>query len=647
MAQDSGRTIPENSGRNELFPLSLPSGLEGYIDFHRKSMARRNEFWLAQAGRIRWERVPVIAVQEDFTNGKTAWFSDGRLSACPTILDGSRADDNAAKPALLFFDSAGEKRSYSYHALDGEVRKLAAALRERGIRSGDRVALYLPDSPETIFFTLACASLGLIAVPIPIRYTAELTREILLDSGAALLAVAFGSGSQSYETRVRAVLEASPDMLLINAGSKAADGTISYEEFVSPFALNPLETFEIVDSEHPLFILYANSAAGVPRGSVFATAGFLVQAAASFDYLFTSGVGGDKTGSMVCTLELASAAGQCYGIWGPFLNGVCAVISAEGMRTISERLREALDNCPAPSLLISLVMISALKRELNGEDLSGRRFVLAASSGDTLKPRHIRFAARTLVSSPERMLNLWVQTECGASLINTFPSPELNRPGALGLPFPGIGPLVQNYLGQVCRANESGQLVFNASWPAMIRNIWGQDERYRQLYFQRLPGFYSTNDGARADEQGFFWFMGRLDDVVKVRGQSFATSEIEAVLVAHPRVEEAAVVGVEGEEGEEGLVAFLDPDHPFTGKDHDEEIAQLERELSQSIGRRVGEYALVVQFVIAPELPRTRTGKIVRRVLKRIATGDITMEEDLSHLANPNSVEKLIREKGM
>ncbi|MHB9027961.1 MAG: AMP-binding protein [Candidatus Latescibacterota bacterium] len=646
MAQDSGRSAPESRGRHDLFPARLPADLKGYIGFHNRSMEQRDAFWLAQAGRIRWEQAPAVAVQENFAEGRVSWFGDGKLNAFRTLLEGSFEGGGAMRPAIVFLESAGKTQSFTGREVESEVRKLAAALRERGLKPGDRVALYLPDSPATVFFILACASLGLITVPIPARYTAELTREILSDSGAALLVLAFGSGSPAYEARAQSVLEAAGGISVMNAGGRAVAGTVSYAEFVFPDARGPLETFESVDAEHPLFILYANTAAGVPRGSVFATAGFLVQAAASCDYLFNPATGDGGAGSMVCTLELASAAGQCYGVWGPLLNGFCAVISAEGMRTAADRFRQALETCENPALLTTPVMLSALKRELEDAPLSDRRFRLVASSGDVLKPRHIRFAAQTLVSSPEKVLNLWVQTECGASIINTFPSTELNRPGALGLPFLGTGPLVLNYMGQVCRANESGQLVFNSSWPSMIRTIWGQDERYRQFYFRRLPGYYSTNDGARVDDQGFFWFMGRLDDVVKVRGQSFATSEIEAVLAAHPRVAEAAVVSVEGEEGKEGLAAFLVPEHPFTGN-RDEEMQLLETELSESIGRRVGEYALIVQFIIAPELPRTRTGKIVRRVLKRIATGDITMDEDLSHVANPISVEKLIRERGM
>jgi acetyl-CoA synthetase len=293
------------------------------------------------------------------------------------------------------------------------------------------------------------------------------------------------------------------------------------------------------------------------------------------------------------------------------------------------------------------MLLSELKHELGETPLSPeRRFTLVASSGDVLKPRHISFAARTLVETPERVVNLWIQTECGASIISTFPSAELNRPGTLGLPFPGIMPLVVNYLGQACRPNESGQLVFSASWPSMIRTIWGQADRFRQLYFRRVPGYYGTNDGVRVDGEEFYWFMGRLDDAIKVRGQLLATSDIEAVLVAHPLVSEAVVVSVEAEDGEM-LVAFLVLDKSIMEKSGAPNIAELKTELARSIEQRVGEFTVISEFIVAPELPRTRTGKIMRRVLKRIAVGDISGDEDLSHLANPGTVDELIRKRGL
>lgn len=640
MARNSERTAPEGRDSGDLFPPRLPADHQEYFSFYRMSVEKRTEFWSVQARRLLWDKKFTTAEEADFAEGRISWFPDGALNACRNVLE-ARKKPTGGRPVLLFLDRAGAPHRYTRDEVAREVRRFAAALAGQGLKQGARAAFYLPDSPETVFLALACAFLGVIPVPIPTRYAAELVGEILADSGASFLAVAFGSDPQHYESRARAVVRAA-GITVVNMGTEQAEGAISLDAFLAAGA--PLSgTGAGVPAEHPLFILYANSAAGVPRGSVFPTGGFLVQAAASYDYLLGAEPGGMEDG-LVCTLDLASASGQCYGFWGPLLNGVPLVLIAEERRESAERLRQALELTGSPVLLTSPVILSALRRETGGAALSERRFRLLAASGDDLKPRHIQFAAQALVSSPERTLNLWVQTECGAALIGTWPDPGLNRPGALGLPFPGIEPVVLNSMTRDCRPNESGQLVFRSSWPAMIRTIWGQDERYRQLYFGRVPGYYGTNDGVRVDDQGFVWFMGRLDDVIKLRGQSLATAEVETVLAAHPRVAEAAVVGVEGEEGEAEIVAFLVLDVPI---ESGEEMLTLEAELSRSIEGRLGEFALLSRYIIAPELPRTRTGKIVRRVLKRIVSGTISMDEDLSHLANPGSVEKLIRERGL
>lgn len=653
---DSG--TPE--GDRGLIPERLPAGLKEYRGLYQKSIERREDFWRIQASRLVWDREFLTVVHENFSEGAVSWFDGGALNACRNALDVHIERGGADERALLYLDSDGVVRPFTFRGLLEETRKLAAALAAAGLARGDRFLLYLPDSPETVICLLACARIGLVAVPVPARYTADLVCEIAANCGASALLVASGSGSRSYDARARTVIEAFAEKTVIDAGVKTAEGAVQgspnyanhnseyhhYSDFVAGAGSSDPGCAS-VEAEHPLFILYANSAAGMPRGSVFATGGFLVQAAVSHDYLFRSTADGDGAKSLVCALDLSSAAGLCYGVWGPLANGSCTVIAAEGMHSQAERLRRALETCDSAALLTTPILLSELKRELGDAPLSPeRRFALVASSGDVLKPRHISFAARTLVTAPERVLNLWMQTECGAAVIGTFPSAELNRSGALGLPFPGIRPLVVNHLGQACRPNESGQLVFSASWPSMIRTIWGQADRYRQLYFRRVPGYYSTNDGARVDGEEFYWFMGRLDDVIKVRGQSLATSEVEAVLASHPLISEAAVVGVEGEDGE-SLFAFLVLEKSIVEKGGEPVTAALEEELARSIERRIGEFTVISRFIVAQELPRTRTGKIVRRVLKRIAVGDITVGEDLSHVANPGAVEDLLRQRGL
>jgi acetyl-CoA synthetase len=646
MAQNSSFTNTGETGNPAQPSGKLPSSLKDYLLFYRRSLENREEFWKHEANRITWDAPFTRVVQEDFSKGTVSWFDDGKLNAFRNIPVVSREKSEGKKTALRYFTGEGDFRAYSWEDLNSEVLKLATALDAQGLRKGDRIALYLPDSPETVFFMLACACLGLIYVPIPTRYPSEITREILHDSDSRLLVVSFARNPLSYETRSQSVIDSLIGIPIVNTGGREVKGTIQYSQFVSKDNLKPLESKTSLDSEHPFFILYANSASGIPRGSVFATGGYLVQAAVSYDYIFQSANNGSKVESVVCALDLASAAGQCYGLWGPLVNGTGIVLTDGGLQSSADHLRLVLKECESPALLTTPTLLYDLRRELNDLPLDNeRRFSLVASSGDVLKPRLISFAARSLVLTPEKILNLWIQSECGSAIISTFPKRELNQPGALGLAFPGVNPLVYNYLGEICRPNESGQLVFKSSWPSMIRTIWNQEERYRQLYFFRVLGCYSTNDGARLDGDGFYWFMGRLDDVIKVRGQSLATSEIETVLVSNPEIAEAAVVSVEGDEGE-SLVAFLVMNDMLIHEHNEIDKKTLESELSQSIVRRIGEFAAISKYIIAEELPRTRTGKIVRRVLRRIATGDIGGSEDLSHLANPESVEEIIRKKG-
>ncbi|MFA6471817.1 MAG: AMP-binding protein [Candidatus Latescibacterota bacterium] len=645
MAQDSTINDTGEIGKPGQSTVKFPASLQKYHLFYRQSIEHREEFWKRQANRIIWDAPFTQVVQEDFRMGAVSWFTGGKLNACRNVLETGRKNGESKKPALRYFTDGGDILSYTWEDLDREVRQLAAALDTHGLKTGDRIALYLPDSPETVFFMLACAFLGLIYVPIPARYPSEITCEILLNSGAKMVVVSFTQKSSSYDVRAQSVVDSIMETYIVNTGSREVEKTVSYGHFVSPKSMRPLESSVSVESEHPFFILYANSASGIPRGSVFATGGFIVQAAASYDYIFQSIYEGEEVKSAVCTLELASAAGQCYGLWGPLANGICIVLTDGGLRSNSDLLHRLLQECESPSLLTTPTLLHDLRLELNDIPLDNkRRFSLVALSGDVLKPRLISFASQCLVSKPEKVVNLWMQSECGSAIISTYPNRELNRPGALGLAFPGIEALVYNYLGEICRPNESGQLVFKSSWPSMIRTIWCQPERYRQLYFQRVPGCYSTNDGVRLDGDGFYWFMGRIDDVIKVRGQSLATSEIETVLVSHPEISEAAVVSVEGDDGE-SIVAFLVINNRLVDENEIDKDS-LESELSQSIIRRIGEFASISQYIFADELPHTRTGKIVRRVLRRIATGDITSSEDLSHLANPESVEEIIRKKG-
>jgi len=644
MGQENTNTDSGIEKINELFQKDLSYNLEGYRELYHNSIEHRDEFWRFQARRLKWDKEFIKIVEEDFSDAGISWFSDGKLNASRNALDAHIENGREDEKALVFFTDDLQILSYSYKELYEQVTLLAAALESEGFKVGERITLYLPDCPETVIFMLACSRLGIVYVPVPTRFTAEITAEIISDSGSSMLVVSLDAKQKSYREKARKVVEKSKNIKIITIGEENSKSLVSYSDFVNRIEIKPQKSCPSVDSEHPIFIIYANSAAGIPRGSVFATGGFLVQAAASFDYIFQPD-GDNRSGeSILCTLNLASVTGQSYGLWGPLIEGSTIVISAEGEETNCECLRRVINECKSPALLTTPGMLASLKHELNENPLSDKgNFSLVACSGDTLTPRFVSFAGRALTTGAERVINLWIQSESGAALINTYSDSELNHPGALGLPFFGIEALTLSNLGEKCRINESGQLVFSASWPAMIRTIWGQANRFYELYFRRIPGYFSTNDGVRIDCEGFFWFMGRLDDVIKVRGQSLATSEIEAVLVAHPDISEAAVVSV-GIEDIDNLYAFLVLE---SGKPENEEESvpsAFESGLNDYIAERIGEFAVPKRFIFTKELPRTHSGKVVRRILRRVVTGDISLDEDMSHVVNPESIEGLIRQ---
>jgi len=631
---------PDGEKIGEIFRF-LPSSLREYHRTYHASIEHRNEYWRLQAGQLVWDAEFTEVVSEDFTTASITWFAGGRLNGCRNALHRHMDGNGAARTALIHFTGEGEI-SYSYGELGEHVRSAAGALAAGGFKPGDRAAVYMPDRPETVIFMLACSWLGIIYVPIPYHFTAEITTEIIHDSGASLL-LTDSSGSESYAARVAEVSKATGVTRIIDVSEKPAEGAVSYRDFVkggNAGGAPPLNGFE---SEHPLFLIYANSATGIPRGSVFATGGYLVQASSSFRNIFLSNRPRGEETTVACTIPLASAAGQSYGFWGPLLNGGAVLILRDGISV--ESLERASTKHSSCALLASPRLLTSLKRDFRDTALPGEgRFSLVACCGDVLSPRLIKFAGSTLTTDPDNVINLWIQSESGTALINTFPNRELNRPGALGMPSLGCKPDVLNTAGGKCRTNESGQLVFETSWPGMVRTIWGQHERFIELYFRRRPGYFMTNDAVRVDHDGFFWFMGRLDDVVKVRGQSLATSEIEAVIVTHPAVREAAVVSIPREDTD-GLVAFVSLERGILDPDDESELEKLEAQFSEIVTRRIGEFALPGRFIYTDELPRTRSGKLVRRVLRRIAAGSFAPDEDLSHIANPESVEKLVKRK--
>jgi acetyl-CoA synthetase len=618
-------------------------------------MDKRDEFWRAEAALLDWETPFTAVVREDFSAGLASWFEGGTLRPIANALTRHLAA-RGAEPALIELGAGGTRR-LSFTELSALVAKTAAALVAAGLGAGDRVGLFLPPRLEGVALMLACARQGMTYVPLSTALPAERVVDRLRDCGAKLLLVAAGDPAPGYnEQRDRLIAALSGKARVVVAGGASAAagagtgaaakaaaagaipaGAQGWDAFLAAGGAVPAEA--AVSAAHPLFLIYADSFAGSARGGIYRAGGFLVHAASAFDLIFQ--VAGPAR--VLSTRSLASVAGQSMGFWGPLLHGHGIVLPplAEGLDAAT--LRRALAEAAPRVLLSAPSALEGLLPDLDAQPLPAeQRFERVACCGGSLPPRLAAVLAEKLDAEAAQILNLWVQQESGVPLIASLPHQELRRPGALGLPLPGVDLRVLDEKGVQCESNASGQMVLAASTPGMVAEIWGQPGRLREVYFERLPGHFHTGDTARVDKEGFVWFMGRLDEVVKIEGQSLSTAEMEALLASHPRVAEAAVVGVQDVAGD-SLTAFVVPE---SGAEPGSAAAKaLEAELSGYLKDRVGDFARPRHVFVTRELPRTRSGKIVRRLLKRIAAGDVGRDEDLGHLANPEAVLNLIESR--
>ena len=619
-----------------------PEKVRDYLEGQAASFENRAEYWRLQAGRLTWEVDFEDVFEEALDEGRVEWFKNGRLSGCRNALDVNIQNGKGGLPALVYLPRNGDPREWSFDELLDLVVRQVAALDAAGLREGDRLALWCEDRPESVSLILACNRLGVTAVPISRKIPFAPVAERVLDSGSKILFYS-GLGEDADRSDLGAKIRDSLDGVKIVCFDEDPVVGEPYTEWLEKgeargSGIEPVS----VDSEHPLMILYADSSAGGPKGLVFPTGGYLVGVATSYDQIFGVAADGMERIGVLSTMEFSSGAGMSYGLWGPLLNGHTVVIAERSGELDAKRLFSQLETFWPMSLLTTPRMLAGWRRELGDFEPGHKlRFNMVASSGEMLTPRLARFGSSTLVISPERMVNMWVQKETGTALLSTYPFPDLNKPGSVGMLAYGVKGEITSDFGESCRTNESGQLVFPCSWPSMVRSLINREDRFREIYFQRVDGRFSTNDGMRVDEDGFFWFMRRLDDVVKVKGHSVSTSEVEAVLLSHPDVDEAAVIGL-AQEGGDALAAFVVPGADAAGKGEKKAADAFEEELSAWLRGRVGEFFVPSRFFVSSALPRTKSGKVVRRLLNRIASGDADSGEDLSYLANPEKVKDLI-----
>ncbi len=611
----------------------LPASLNEFRLLTRQAIDHRERFWAGQARRLKWQKDFAAVVQEDFSQAEVSWFLEGRLNPTENALHRIIEKGMGEKSALTFYPEDGAAETYTFSALKEKVLNLAAAFSREGLTQGDCIALNLPNCPEFVFCALAAAYLGVTYLPIGCHLPAALVADDVRASHSKLLIMEHRPPLGNDKPHVETVHSLLGSLGIIIVGEKLK-GLPTLEEFAAHTdSKDPEPAYP--RANHPLFAIYENRLAGKPVGIVFDSGGFLVQAHTSFDAVFNKALNQNEPENIFNTLDPSKSVGQAYGLWGPLTNGLGIVIAEDnsGIHTIETILEEQGN----PAMLCHPGLVSDIKNQLDREHLkTDKRFSIIACCGESLPPRLIKFADGVLVKAPEFVVNMWVQNKCGTALLHTYPSPELNRPGSLGFGTLGVEPLIMNDFGQICKTNISGNLVFARSWPSMGRATWGAETHFKKTCFTKFPNHFQTYDGVRFDKDGFHWFMGRLDDVIKVKGQTLGTSQIEAMILSHPAIEEAVVVSTAGESGEE-LVVFVVTREPI--QDEDTFITLLNTYITE----KVGHFAVPEKIVIARELPRTSTGKLVRRLLRRIASGDAGANEDTSHLANAESVKDLIK----
>ena len=606
--------------------------------------ADRLGFWAKQAESLhwgtKWDR--VLDWQPPFAK----WFVGGKLNASFNALDRHVLEGRGDRVAIYFEGEPGDSRAITYAQLLSEVKRAANALIKLGIKDGDRVAIYLPMIPEAAVAMLACARIGAIHSVVFGGFSADSLITRIQDADASLVITADGGFRKGAAFGLKAIVDEA-----LTSESNSVKNVLVVKRTGQPVAWkngrdiwwqdalerqSPEHTAEFFDSEHPLFILYTSGTTGKPKGIFHTTGGYLTQAAFTHRMVFDL-----KPESDVywCTADIGWITGHSYVVYGPLINGATQVMYEGTPDTPTKgRIFELIEKYKVSILYTAPTLIRTWMKwgeEFpKGSDLSSLR--LLGSVGEPINPEAWIWYRDVIGGGRCPIVDTWWQTETGAIMISPLPGITATKPGSAMRALPGIGVKVVNDEAEILENGSGGYLVLTEPWPSMLRGIWGSEERYRETYWSRFDGKYFAGDGAKLDEDGAIWLLGRVDDVMLVSGHNISTTEVESALVSHPNVAEAAVVGAKDETTGQAIVAFviLRGGVPSIGGD------ELIKELKGHVTKHFGAIARPKQILVVNELPKTRSGKIMRRLLRDVAENRAV--GDSTTLADPK-VMKLIQ----
>jgi acetyl-CoA synthetase len=619
--------------------------LDHYRRMHRESIRQPEKFWAREARELTWQRPwkKVLEWKPPFAK----WFVGGELNIAENCLDRHLQGPRRNKAAIIWEGEPGDKRILTYQQLHREVCRFANVLKRNKIRKGHRVIIYMPAIPEAAIAMLACARIGAIHSVVFGGFSADSIRDRIADCGATAVITADGG----YRRGAIVPLKHNVDEALRDGTTikrvivfRRAGNEIHIEEGRDVWWHRELEYVDAkcppvaLESEHPLYILYTSGSTGKPKGILHTTGGYLVGIHTSAKYVFDL----REDDIYWCTADIGWVTGHSYVVYGPLAAGATTLMY-EGAPNWPEpdRFWRIVEEYAVSILYTAPTAIRAFirwgDRWVKKRDLSSLR--LLGTVGEPINPETWTWYHKTIGGGRCPIVDTWWQTETGAIMITPLPGAIPTKPGSATLPFFGVDPAVVDAEGNEVPPNVGGKLIVRRPWPAMLRSIYGDKPRYKKQYWSEYKNNYFTGDGARRDKDGYFWIVGRIDDVLNVAGHRLGTSEIESALVSHPGVAEAAAVGRPDELKGQGVVVFV------TLKSGVKPTPSLKEELRGHVGQHIGAIAKPDEVRFAEALPKTRSGKIMRRLLKEIAsgktvTGDTTTLEDFSVLAKLGSAEE-------
>jgi len=622
-----------------------------YAVRYAESIRDPEAFWGRIGKRLTWShpysKVKDVSFQEqDF---RIKWYEDGRLNVAYNCLDrhlGKRGD----KMAILWEgDDPSESRRLSYRELYERVCQCANALLACGVQRGDRVTIYLPMIPEIAIAMLACARIGAVHSVVFAGFSPDSLAGRIADCGSVLLITA----DEGVRGGKKVPLKKNVDLALTSPGTECVKTVLVVKRTGTPVAMYPRRDHwyaDLVDgeakdcppqqlgAEDPLFILYTSGSTGKPKGALHTSGGYLVYAAFTHEEVFDL----REEDVYWCTADCGWVTGHSYVVYGPLANGATTLMF-EGVPNYpdSSRFWQIIDKYAVSVFYTAPTALRALMREGDApvQRCSRKSLRVLGTVGEPINPQAWEWYSRVVGDSRCPIVDTWWQTETGGILITPLPDTVNVKPGAATLPFFGIRPAVVDASGETLSGACEGNLVLQDSWPGQMRTVYGDHQRFIDTYFKTFPGAYFTGDGARRDADGHYWITGRVDDVLNVAGHRLGTAEIESAMVAHPQVAEAAVVGCPHDIKGQGIYVFVTL---ILGVEPTEE---LRIELRNWVRREIGPIATPDFIQWAPSLPKTRSGKIMRRILRKIAANEHDQLGDVSTLAEPGVVDGLIRER--